>query len=165
MAIRPSKSRRHVDAVTDIDLTPVMNVFIIIIPFLLLTAVFAKTAIIDVYLPQEGGEQTGASVQQTPKIPLIIKVTGAGFTLDGLGKGIHVPKGASDYDYKRLAERLSELKDSHPQNEEAIILFEPKIRYEIVIKVMDASRETHYLKDGINVKRALFPAVSLGEAG
>ncbi len=165
MAIRPSKSRRHLDAVTDIDLTPVMNVFIIIIPFLLLTAVFAKTAIIDVYLPQEGGAEAGASAQQAPKTPLIIKVTGAGFTLDGLGKGIHVPKGASDYDYKKLTEKLSELKNSHPQSEEAIILFEPKIQYEVVIKVMDASRETYYMKDGLNVKRALFPAVSLGEAG
>jgi biopolymer transport protein ExbD len=117
-----------------------------------------------VYLPQEGGAEA-ASSREAPKTPLIIKVTGAGFTLDGLGKGIHVPKAAADYDYKKLTERLSELKDSHPQNEEAIILFEPKIPYEIVIKVMDASRTAYYMKDGQNVKRALFPAVSLGEAG
>lgn len=165
MARRPSKSRRHLDAVTDIDLTPVMNVFIIIIPFLLLTAVFAKTAIIDVYLPQEAVAAEGVASREAPRTPLIIKVTGAGFTLDGIGKGVYVPKTSTDYDYKKLAEKLSELKDNHPQNEEAVILFEPMVQYEIVIKVMDAARETHYMKDGRNVKRALFPAISLGEAG
>ncbi len=37
----------------DVNLIPLLNIFTIVIPFVLLTAVVAKTAIIDIFLPQE----------------------------------------------------------------------------------------------------------------
>ncbi len=43
------KSRRSAEA--EINITPVMNIFVILIPFLLLTATFVKIAIIDLSLP------------------------------------------------------------------------------------------------------------------
>ena len=55
MAKTPSKrSDKSLGADTetkDVDVTPVMNVFVILIPFLLLMAVFTKIAIIDFSLP------------------------------------------------------------------------------------------------------------------
>ena len=72
MAYRPSKRRHHSISDTDLNLTPVMNLFMVIIPFLLLTAVFAKMAIIDTYLPQEG--EGGGGNQAAPPKMLIVKV-------------------------------------------------------------------------------------------
>lgn len=158
MAYRPSKRRRHSISDTDLNLTPVMNLFMVIIPFLLLTAVFAKTAIIDTYLPQEGG---GGGVSQTaaPKI-LIVKATEKGIELGGIGEGIFIPRVEGNLNYKQLSIELARLKNSHPDEEEAVLLFPPQIPYDHVVQIMDAARETT-AENGI--KKILFPAISLGE--
>lgn len=161
MAYRPSKRRRQSAAEGDLNLTPIMNIFIIIIPFLLLTAVFVKTAVIDIYLPQEaqGGGGGGSSEQRL----LAIKVTKSGFELGGLGPGIKVPLKDDKYDFSGLTEELVRLKDRYPSQEEVILLFDQETAYDLVVKVMDAARETTVLKDEVRKRRLLFPAVSLGE--
>lgn len=157
MARRPSK-RRHSSLIgEDLNLTPVMNLFMIIIPFLLLTAVFAKTAIIDIYLPQEGQGDTGAA-NVVPEI-LTIKIAKIGFELGGIGKGVVIPKiDNSNLNFKQLTAELIKIKDRYPNKEDAVLLFEPDTLYDTVIKVMDACRET---TEG--TKKTLFPFVSLGE--
>src|SRR3989304_690968 len=55
VAFRPSKKRHRHLVAGDVNLIPLLNIFTIVIPFVLLTTVFAKTAIIDMYLPQERG--------------------------------------------------------------------------------------------------------------
>lgn len=158
MAFRPSKRRRaHADA-QELDLTPIMNVFMIIIPFLLLTAVFAKTAIIDIYLPQEGQGAGGASGEY--KL-LSVKVSDRGFELGGIGSGVFVRKNGGDFDFDRLTEELARIKSRYPAKQDIVLLFNPSVPYDTVIKVMDASRET----GAGGAKQELFPVVSLGEDG
>jgi biopolymer transport protein ExbD len=161
MAKRPSKRSHHKGEPGDLNLTPIMNVFIIVIPFLLLTAVFAKTAIIDIYLPQEGqGGGGGGSSEQ--KI-LAIKVTKTGFEIGGVGGGARIGLKDNALDFKGLNEELVRIKDRAPSQEEVILLFDQETSYDIVVKVMDAARETTVEKDGVKRRRLLFPAVSLGE--
>lgn len=157
MAYRPSKRRHLESSREDLNLTPVLNIFIIIIPFLLLTAVFAKTAIIDIYLPQETGsfQQAGAAAAT-----LSVNVAESGFKLGGIGNGVTIPKVGNRYNYRQLSQELAKIKDRYPQKEDIVLLIEPHLPYETTIKVMDAARET---SDG--VKKSLFPLVSLGEAG
>ncbi|MBI3583186.1 MAG: biopolymer transporter ExbD [Nitrospinae bacterium] len=158
MAYRPSKRRRHSISDTDLNLTPVMNLFMVIIPFLLLTAVFAKTAIIDAYLPQESGNG-GGSQTAAPKI-LIVKATEKGIELGGIGEGIFIPMLEGNLNYKQLSIELARLKNSHPDKEDAVLLFPPQIAYDHVVQIMDAARET----TGENgIKKTLFPIISLGE--
>ena len=61
MSRRPTARRRLSSLSPDLDLIPVMNLFMVLIPFLLLTAVFAKTVAIDIYLPQISEEGAGKS--------------------------------------------------------------------------------------------------------
>lgn len=158
MAYRPSKRMHSSSPPDELNLTPIMNVFMIIIPFLLLTAVFAKTAIIDVYLPQEAGGASGG-VASDPGI-LSIEIKESGFELGGIGKGVVVPKVGNQYDVKRLSQELIKIKGKYPQKEDVVLLARQDLSYETVVNVMDAARETD---DG--ERRPLFPAVSLGEAG
>lgn len=159
MAYRPSKRMHSSSPPDELNLTPIMNVFMIIIPFLLLTAVFAKTAIIDVYLPQEAGGASGGAASGDPGI-LSIEIKESGFELGGIGKGVVVPKVENQYDLKRLSQELIRIKEKYPQKEDVVLLARQDLSYETVVKVMDAARETD---DG--ERRPLFPAVSLGEAG
>ncbi len=158
MAFRPSKRRHHTSIGQELNLIPVMNVFVIVIPFLLLTAVFAKTAIIDILLPQEDQAQAEENTDEDVPEVLIVKITKKGFELDGIGKGKVVPRIKDRLDYKGLTEELIKLKDKYPDKKEVILLFEPHVSYDTVVKVMDTTRET---VDG--KRRELFPFVSLGE--
>ncbi len=157
MAYRPSKRMRHHHYREELNLTPIMNIFMIIVPFLLLTAVFAKTVVIDVYLPQENQSELDPAIDNLPEI-LTIKVTENGFELSGIGDGVIIDGSQYNLNYKQLTKELARLKDRYPDKEEVILLFDPYISYDIVIKVMDAARET--TEGG---KRTLFPHVSLGE--
>lgn len=163
MAYRPSKRRHHSLAGDELNLTPIMNIFMIIIPFLLLTAVFAKTAIIDIYLPQEDKAGTGNTADAGDIAILTIKTTEKGFELGGVGSGISISKSNGDLNFKGLSKELIKIKDKHPKQEEVILLFTRDVSYDMVVKVMDATRETTEIMDGKPVKRMLFPFPSLGE--
>ncbi len=158
----PSKRRHHSILAEDINLIPILNIFMIIIPFLLLTAVFTKTSIIDIYLPQEGQEAKDNKFSQIPQI-LTVKVMEMGFELGGIGNGILIPKMGGNLDFKQLANELRKLKDKYPDEEDVVLLFDPNVSYDLIINVMDATREISDVIEGKTVKKLLFPLVSLGE--
>lgn len=155
MSFKPSKRRhaRHLEQ--EISLTSLMDMITILVVFLLVTAVFAKTAVIDTYLPQEGEAEASAAATDV----LVINVTENGFELGGLGEEITIPKKEGNFDFRLLTTELIKLKDRFPDKEEAILLFTSNTLYDTVIKVMDATRET---TEG--TRRKLFPMASLGES-
>lgn len=51
----------------EMDLKPFMNLMVVLIPMLLLSAEFAKIAVIDIKLPEARGSQTQAKVTKAPK--------------------------------------------------------------------------------------------------
>ena len=63
-----SRKRRSTDA--DLDITSFMNLMVILIPFLLLNAVFTQVAVLQVSLPKDGGGAAG----NEPKKPLVLEV-------------------------------------------------------------------------------------------
>ncbi|MBI5599350.1 MAG: biopolymer transporter ExbD [Deltaproteobacteria bacterium] len=165
MAFKPSKKRHRHIVGAELNLTPIMNVFVIIIPFLLLAAVFAKTAIIDIYLPQEREAQAKSDKSQPSENLgiLAVQVSSRGFMLGGIGNGAFIPKNGGAYDYEALSKELVKVKERHPKNEEVIILLEPDLSYDIVVQVMDSARDATVTRDGKQTIYTLFPVVSLGE--
>ncbi|MEK6726687.1 MAG: biopolymer transporter ExbD [Deltaproteobacteria bacterium] len=161
MSYKPSRRGHSQHEETELNLLPMMNMFIIIISFLMTTAIFAKTALIDVYLPQEGsggGTGSGGQAAYAPPAILTVSTTEKGFELGGIGGGRFIPKKGGNLDYSQLTADLLMLKQSYPDKEDAILLFPPEMSYDIVVKVMDASRETEE-----RPKQTLFPLASLGE--
>lgn len=154
MSKRPTKRMHREIFSAELNLMPIMNLFMVLIPFLLLTAIFVKTASIDIHLPQEvksskGGEKIKSSG------PVTIKVTKSGFTFEGIGKGLPpIKKISGGYNYKGLTNTLEGLKKKYPDDVEAIVLMPKDLSYEKVIKIMDAVREKNTFK--------LFPVISLG---
>lgn len=160
MAYRPSSRRRHFGVGEHLTLTSLLDMFMNIIPFLLLTGTFAAMAIIDVHLPQEGMAQEGVVKEGEAALTqdiLTVKVGSGGFELGGIGAGIAIQRADGNLNFKGLNSVLTQIKEEYPQQEEVILLFETEEAYETVVKVMDASRETVD-------KRPLFPFVSLGES-
>ena len=86
----------------------------------------------------------------------------------GNGKGVvaSIPKVNGAYDVKTLSEHLMKIKKNYPEKTDAIVLLEPDIEYDYMIKVMDAVRSAEIVPPGKTeiVKAELFPDMSIGLA-
>jgi biopolymer transport protein ExbD len=130
----------------DVNILPVMNIFLLLIPFLLLTAVFVHIAVIELSLPSLNKGQ-GSQMQEQPKnlVLVILAIKETGFQLKSLGFTFDpLEQVNGQYNYRQLAEQLKQIKNQYPYAEDIIVSPEAKVKYDIIIKVMDQCRETGF---------------------
>jgi biopolymer transport protein ExbD len=119
-------------------LVPMIDIFTVLVAFLLMTAVFSRIAIMQIDLPS-----SAAPKPEEPKFRLEIVVRQEGFELsDGKQQIGTIPKASGAYDLNALSERVLAVKREHPTSEDASVLSEPKVPYDQLIQVMDAIRST-----------------------
>lgn len=147
----------------ELNLTPFLNLMVILIPYLLLSAVFSQVAVLQVSMPSSGG---GAGPDQNkPPLVLEVMVYKTGFKVadrqTGPLKDIPLAAGG-DLDYVALNDYLRGVKTQYPAVTEASILLEADTNYEKLIHTMDAVRIVTSEKTGN--KYGLFPDISIGDA-
>jgi len=157
MAFRPSKRKdKAVSALIeepDLDVTPIMNMFVILIPFLVSMAVFTQIAAINFSLPPAAAEGEGgaAPVDEQNRLDISIAITGTGFTIAGTGQVMPpIPKNGGKYDLSSLDKVLRAVKMSYPQQEDIVLLVEQEIVYEDIVAVMDVCREAQFPNIGLS---------------
>ena len=167
MIHRPSKKRSRQEPEEAIHIVALWNLMIILIPFLLLSAVFSRTSILNVYLPETpSGEQKQEKATDSPGPLLMVSILKDGFVInDGKKVLAALPAVQGQHDFEKLSALLLKVKEQIPQQEEIILLSEPEVRYETIIHTMDASREVSVERNGKKETVSLFPNVSIGEVG
>jgi biopolymer transport protein ExbD len=164
--IRSRKGGRHHrhDAV-ELNITAFMNLMVILVPFLLITAVFSRLAILELNLPGSSSEPVEPQ-EQTFQLEVIVRADKIeiGDRNQGL-LGVY-PNTGDGYDYEALSTKLSELKDRYPQKTDASILLEQDIAYDTLVQVMDRVRVEEEVDDDAEsiVRNDLFPDISIGDA-
>jgi len=117
-------------------LVPMIDIFTVLVTFLLMTAVFSRIAIMQIDLPS-----SAAPTPAEPKFRLEIIVRQDGFELsDGKQSLGTIAKVGGAYDVNALSERVLTVKREHPTSEDASVLSEPKVPYDELVQVMDAVR-------------------------
>jgi biopolymer transport protein ExbD len=162
MGRRNHSRRRNKDA-PDLDITSFLNLMVVLIPFLLISAVFSRVTILELSVPTTAG---GASVaQQNFSIEVIVRRTGLEIA-NGATVEAAIAKVDDQYDLKKLSEMLIRLKADYPEKEDATVLMEPDIEYNYLVQIMDTVRSTEIkVKGSAEVqKMVLFPNISIGDA-
>lgn len=158
--LRRRHSRRMTDEAAELEVTPFMNLMIVLVPVLLLTLVFTHTTVIDLNFPS--GE---SSAEFDPDlVHLEVTVHGDRIVVgDGRGGAIKtLPITETGHDYATLTLVLTELKTRMPEKRDITILLEDNTNYQTLVSVMDRVR-SHAVVQGLDVVNAeLFPVVSLG---
>lgn len=151
--------RRH-KVVPELDMTTFMNLMVVLVPFLLITAVFSRITIVELDLPN-----AKSATPATPMFRVEVVVRDEGLEImDGTQVIAAIPKSAGAYDLPKLSEYLSAIKQEYPEKEDASILLEPQVPYDHLIQVMDAVRSVE-VRDGARTSRSdLFTAISIGDA-
>ncbi len=140
------KRLRGHDEDAELNLTAVMNVFLILIPFLLLTAVFVRIAVLELNLPNLN--RRSATAQEKPSQTVVLNFL---FIRDNEFElrvpDIKFPKLAKKgglYDWQGLQKQLAQVKKRYPGSQDIIISPDNSIKYDIIISVMDRCRESGF---------------------
>ena len=155
-------SRRNVDT-AELNITAFMNLMVILVPFLLITAVFSRLAILELNLP--GSSTEPANPQELVfQLEVIVREGRIEVGDRNIGAlGIY-PNTADGYDYEALSTKLSEIKQSYPEKTEAAILLESNIAYDTLVQVMDRVRIREKIEGQRILRSDLFPDISIGDA-
>lgn len=187
MAYKPSERRNTTYAGTDLDIRPIMNLMVCLIPILLLSAELVKNAQLAVKLPPAAGSNSKPKDSKNPdkekkkQLQFTVAIVKDGFILNALNTKLlkKKPKNAKtkqpptiplmadgSYDFLALrvkAEELkAEIKDKNFEDDEQVIITASKeVPYNIFIQTQDAI--SHY-NDGTDALKPIFPTVTVGVA-
>ncbi|MCO7223066.1 biopolymer transporter ExbD [Pleionea sp. CnH1-48] len=166
------RSKRHREVNTELNITAFMNLMVVLVPFLLISAVFSQVSILNLNLP--GTSAPAQTPEEPPKaLEVIVRAnqlevaerSSGGFTT------IVNDEATGDYDFVALNQALQKLK-AHPdfaQMTNITILLEEDIPYDVLVQTMDATRlveKEETLDNGKTevVFGELFPDISIGSA-
>ena len=155
----------------ELMLVPMIDIFTVLVTFLLMTAVFSRITILQLDLPS--ADAGGAPSPPQFRLEVIVRENGFELT-NGDTLIAAVPKVAGEYDFETLADLALQLKREYPEVDDASVLMERKVKYDYLIQVMDTIRSAQVRVDGATLSREsaslrtttfeLFTRVAVGEA-
>jgi len=139
-ARRAKKRRLREHVASEIELMPMLNVFISIIPLLLLSAAFVPVTVIKTTLPSDAA---AVETQDAP-FELAVHIHRAAYQIEIDGRivqSIGRDAGAdSAVAHEALSQALQEIAAAHPGQREVRVVSEPSTHYEEIVEVMDVAR-------------------------
>lgn len=157
------RHRRHRQE-PELNITAFMNLMVVLVPFLLVMAVFSRLAILELNLPT-GNTQAGENDNVGLQLEVIVYPDGLrvnsrpGQLLRDIP---NLPGGAANV--AALNELLRQVKSTFPDRLDASILLHPDISYDTLVQVMDAVRMTQVVQGGHVTRAELFPEIAIGDA-
>jgi biopolymer transport protein ExbD len=146
----------------ELMLVPMIDIFTVLVTFLLMTAVFSKTVVLQLNLP------AAATEFKEPPPGLVIEVMVRKNLIQvadrNSGPLATLPNKATGYDYEGLTDYLKRVKAKFPDKTDATILLEKDTPYDILVQVMDRVRVLEVKQGVTTVQAELFPDISIGDA-
>lgn len=151
-------------AESELNITTFMNLMVVLVPFLLITAVFSRITVVQLNLPSSTGGSTPKEIGFRPEV--IVRKQGFEIT-NGKQVIASIPKNDAEYDFPTLSKYMVSLKKQYPDVNQASVLLEPQIPYDYLIQTMDAVRTVELpdpaAQDGVK-RVTLFSGIAVGDA-
>lgn len=175
----------------DLDITAFLNLMVVLVPFLLVSAVFSRISILQLDLPAAVGEgevgekeltievivrrdriEVGDGEQIVTRLPNLDPAAAAAGApvsenpeqqpADGVQANLMQQRG---YDLAGLSKVLREIKGNYPYKLNATVLMEPDLEYDILVQIMDTVSTVSLPDEKGEMQRYdLFPLISVGDA-
>ncbi len=156
------KLLRHARRPAELLLVPMIDIFTVLVTFLLMTAVFSRTVILQLNLPASQTE-----FREPPpglQIEVMVRKDLLQVADRNTGPLATLPNPAAGPNYDGLTDYLKRVKAKFPEKTDASILLEPDTTYDTVIQVMDRVRVFEVKQGPTTVQAELFPDISMGDA-
>ena len=163
MSVR-KRVRRARRSTPELDVTAFLNLMVVLIPFLLLSAAFSQFSILELNLPSDSKSQASKDQKKVRNFEVIVRKDRL-IVADTIGGVLKVIKKVNGkHDFTALSDILVKLKARFPEKKNISILLESKIEYELLVKAMDTVREVKVVEVASVVKKELFPLIAIGDA-
>ena len=162
MAIK-SFGRKRILETEELNITAFMNLMVILVPFLLITAVFSRMTVLELNLP---GLNSKAENQQEVKLQLEMVLRKNSFDIQDANIGLikRFERTEDETDWAAFKKILVEIKSRFPDEKAITLLMEPEVNYKTMIKVMDHVRSADIVQITELETVELFPEISIGDA-
>jgi biopolymer transport protein ExbD len=158
--------KQHLSQPGEVNITAFMNLMVILVPFLLITAVFSRITILDMNLPTPGDPDKSTQQDQPEELQLEVIVrknlVEIGDRKLGRLKLISVNNDGSYL--KEVSEMLQQIKARVPDKTDITLLLEKDIPYQRLVEMMDTLRLVKVQQGEESINAELFPAISIGDA-
>jgi biopolymer transport protein TolR len=141
----------------ELNLVPYLDITVNLVMFMLVSITgLLEFASINVNAPKYGAGVAGADPTEK-RLLLTVAISKKGFFIAGAGAILGqeeqegapastageptVPLRGDDFDYPGLSEKLAQVKAAYPNETKIIFAADPDIRYDTVVRTMDAARE------------------------
>ena len=135
----------------ELNMIPIMNIFLVIIPFLLTSVSFFHIKAISTSVPVLA--DSGPSLEKAPEIKLtvIVEMQPDAMRLSAIAEELSAEmlreydqrlklEAAGVYPLDKFTEYLQSLKRSYPASDTIILIPDNTVRYDSIIQAMDAAR-------------------------
>lgn len=155
--------RKHIRDDVELNITAFLNLMVILIPFLLITAVFSRMTVLELNLPSKDAI---AKQEEEIKLQLELVIRKNSFEIRdaNLGRIKYFPRSEKETNWKVFTNVLVEIKSRFPEEQNITLLLEPEIKYKTIIKVMDRVRYADIVQLAQLETVELFPNISIGDA-
>jgi len=146
----------------DLNIVPMIDMMVILVFFLIFTAVFSKTNILSLNLPASA---TAAPVELPKSLKLEVIIRPDDIVVNDRNSGPlrTIVNTAAGYDLDALSEFIRQVKSQFPQMTDATVLPGPAVSYDTLIQVMDTVR-VYQLPVAPFSKAELFPDIAIADA-
>jgi len=146
-----------------VDVTAFLSLMVILVPFLLVTAVFSRTTILEIQPTIGAGDQV--SVPDPLQLQVVVRqavIEVSHLDRNGQQQTMQIERTDADQALESLATLAVKLKVRNPQSLEAIVLLEPQISYDVLVQVLDVLRVKLPQHGDVVEPAELFPLIALG---
>jgi biopolymer transport protein ExbD len=156
--------RRLRKEVAHLEITAFINLIVVLVPFLLSTAVFTRLAVIDLTLPAQSSDKIEKLSGNNLQLEVVVRPDSleVGDRIGGLIE--RIPATTKGQDLHALQTLMQQIKTKFPDKTDASVLAEPNIAYDTLVQVMDVVRAGHMVQGATVVRSELFPNISIGDA-
>ena len=157
--------RRHRKQTSEVDLniTPFLNLMIVLVPVLLLSMVFTQTRIMELSF----SDSDGAALEDVEELSLYVVVRDGTLEVGDSQRGPlkrFEPVDGGDPDFEAMRELLREVKKRFPDKRDIRLLASPGTSYQTLVTAMDHIRGYPEVVAASAVTAELFPDIALGDA-
>ena len=156
------KLARHNRRPAELLLIPMIDIFTVLVTFLLMTAVFSRTVVLQLDLPS-----ASTQIPDLPKdlqLEVLVRHNLLEVADRNTGPLKDLPNTAQGYDFDGLTEFLKMVKAKFPQKTDASVLLEKDTPYDTLVQVMDHVRVFEATNGFSSTQAELFPPISVGDA-
>ncbi|MGA1870643.1 MAG: ExbD/TolR family protein [bacterium] len=137
----------------DIDMVPIMNMFLVLIPFLLMSAAFFHLRAINTSVPVLAEGKEGAIGKAEEKVTVIVEIKEDALHLSTISDSVNdialskletriVKEKEDEYPLDKMVLCLRKIKESYPASDTLILIPDGIVLYETIIQTMDVARQT-----------------------